>query len=83
MFLPNKKAAQFAFELQQASLAGERNEDFEADPNDARWAVIHTRQDAILHLAWLTSIHRQLVNINRSIWIIGILLLFAVGGSSS
>lgn len=75
LFFPTAAAIERAAELQRRVVIDEIKSDTDGDPERARIASIHARQDMILIVSLMQDQHRQMVNVSRGIWACAFLLL--------
>lgn len=76
---PTQTARARAGRLQDLVRFGETESTTFVDREAVGQAAIHTRQDLVLIVQWQEEHHRQLVNISRGVWIMGLLILMALG----
>ncbi len=76
---PTRTARAKAQQLQTAVMFSEAESTTFVDEETVGQAAIHTRQDLVLICRWQEEHHRQLVTISRGVWIMGFLILMALG----
>lgn len=76
---PTRTALFRTIQLQRAVRSHEAESTTFVDDETVGRAAIHTREDLVLLIRWQEEHHHQLVNISRGVWIMGFLILMALG----
>lgn len=76
---PTKVASAVAWQLQDRVIYGHPESVIPREAAEVETAIIHTRGDIVLLVSMQTSIHRQLVNISRGVWVLGLVAIGYLG----